>query len=179
MNPMKLLKVLLAAIGGIVALFIVVGFFLPSTSHVERSITINAPAADVFAYLDDFRKFNEWSPWAGLDPDTVYTFEGPATGIGSTMHWSSDDPNVGEGTQEIIESVPHSRLVTALDFGAQGQAIATFELDEQAGATRITWMLDNDFGYNLMFRYFGLMMETWVGTSYEEGLAKLKMVVEA
>ncbi|MEM9055996.1 MAG: SRPBCC family protein [Pseudomonadota bacterium] len=176
---MKLVKGIAFMLVAIVALFFAVGAFLPSTSHVERSVTIDARPAEVFVWLNDFKKFNEWSPWAGIDPNTQYTFEGPASGVGSIMRWTSDHPDVGNGMQKIVASESPRRLVTDLDFGGMGAPTATFELEPEGQATRVTWMLDSDFGWNIVFRYFGLMMDTWVGTSYEEGLDNLKRVVES
>lgn len=175
---MKVLKRIAYAISAIIALILVGGLFLPSMSHVERSVLVDAQPAQVFDYLNDFRKFNEWSPWAGLDPDTVYTFEGPITGVGAVMHWSSEDPSVGKGTQTIIQSERPRVVVTHLDLGTQGESTATFQLDSVDGATRVTWMLDSDFGWNILFRYFGAMMDKLVGASYEEGLNNLKAIVE-
>ena len=66
-----MLKKILIALLVLAALIVMIGFFLPATVHVERSITIDAPPATVFALANSFRGFNEWSPWAEIDPDTV------------------------------------------------------------------------------------------------------------
>ena len=54
-------------------------------AHVEASITINRPIAEVFAFVTDFGKSIQWQPGlieAGL------TSSGPA-GVGSTFKWVS------------------------------------------------------------------------------------------
>ena len=171
---MKILKGLLV----VVLLLVVVGCVLPSTTHVERSTVINAPQAQIFAYLNDFQKFNLWSPWANKDPNTRYQFSGPASGVGSKMSWQSDHKGVGSGSQEITVSQPSDYLETFLDFGDQGTATANFRLSNTNGLTQITWGFDVDHGWNLLSRYFGLMMDDMVGADYEAGLVNLKRVVE-
>ena len=82
-----ILKRLLVAFALLVGVLFAVGFVLPASTHVERSITIACPPAEVFAMLNSYQRFNAWSPWHGRDPKTVYTFEGPAEGVGAGMRW--------------------------------------------------------------------------------------------
>lgn len=176
---MKIVKGIIIGIVGLIALLAVVGFFLPREIHVERSAYIEAPPAEVFRLVNDMREFNSWSPWHELDPNAVYTYDGPPAGVGAKMSWASDDPNVGSGTSEIITSEPNRLIRTQLDFGEQGEAVAFYRLEPQGSGTQITWGFDTDMGGNPFARYFGLMMDSWVGRDYEKGLAKLKTVAES
>jgi hypothetical protein len=135
---MKTLKRVLAGIVAVVILLLVVGYVLPRQAHVERSIVINAPQAKVFDTLNGFKRFNEFSPWAVLDPNTQYRYEGPETGIGAKMSWVSTDSKVGSGTNEIVESTPPEFIRTRLDFGGQ-LAEASFKFEPADGGTRVTW----------------------------------------
>jgi carbon monoxide dehydrogenase subunit G len=174
---MRILKKLLLGLIFLVVILAVVGLLLPSKVHVERATTINAPAETIHALISDFHNFNQWSPWAQIDPNTRYTFEGPASGVGAKMKWNSDNSKVGSGSQEITADDPNLVKV-ALDFGPHGTAIASFKLEPEGSGTKVTWGFDTDFGYNLMGRYFGLMMERWIGADYEKGLAALKSLAE-
>ncbi|MEM7353138.1 MAG: SRPBCC family protein, partial [Acidobacteriota bacterium] len=158
---------------------VIVGLFLPDSVHLERSTTIAAPQSTVFALVNSFKRTNEWSPWAKIDPATVYDYEGPQQGVGAKMSWQSDHRDVGSGSQEITGSDPHQRVETHLDFGPQGTAEAFFDLAAAEGGTKVTWGFDSDFGYNLINRYFGTMIDSMVGASYEEGLASLKELAES
>lgn len=175
---MSVLKKILLSLLVIVAVLIVVGFFLPSTAHVERSATIEAPAPTVFALVNGFRSFNKWSPWAARDPETEYQIEGPDSGVGAKMSWASDNPQVGTGSQQIVESEPYSLVRTNLDFGSQGTAVAFFALEPSGNQTAVTWGFDTDFGLNLVSRYMGLMFDNWIGADYEAGLANLERLAE-
>lgn len=163
---------------GLIVVLVVVGFMLPRQVAVERSVVIAAAPEEVFPYVNSLKAFNEWSPWAEYDPDTQYTFSGPETGVGARVDWVSEQSNVGSGSQEIVESVENELVRTKLDFGSEGLADAHFQLKRVDDGTEVTWGFATDMGMNPMGRYFGLMMDKWVGADYERGLDRLKDVVE-
>jgi effector-binding domain-containing protein/uncharacterized protein YndB with AHSA1/START domain len=181
-NPLQQVNIIRKiAIGAVslVALFVGVGLLLPRTAHVQRSLTIEAPAATVFTVLNGFRQFDRWSPWAGIDPAATTTFEGPPTGVGAKMAWAGND-DVGTGTQEIVESTPHSDIRVRLTFGDfPGNYEARYTLAPAGEGTAVTWSFAADYGGSLVGRYFGLLSESMVGADYEKGLAQLKALVEA
>lgn len=179
---MKVLKRILLGLVVVLVLLVVVGFLLPSAAHVERSTVIAAPAAVIFPLLDNPRELNRWSPWVERFPDVEYTYTGPEAGVGARMAWASSEPGGEAGFQEITASDPPRRVETRLGFGPQGKeshARAYFQLDPEGDGTRVTWGMDSDFGYNLVYRYLGLTFDRWVGSDYEQGLAKLKPLAES
>ena len=176
---MRVLKGLFYAIVGLVGLFVVIGLFLPTTAHVERSITTSASPDTVYGIVSGFRRFNEWSPWFDLDPAAQYQFSGPEQGVGAGMTWSSEKPEVGSGRQEIVAVEPGRSVTTKLDFGEQGQATAQFTVVPQGSGSRITWAFDTDFEGDFLGRYFGLFFDRLVGADYEKGLERLKALAES
>lgn len=159
-------------------LLIGIGLLLPSSANVERSIVIDAPAAEVFPHLNSMRAFHAWSPWADIDPDTRYEFPGPDEGIGSRMTWHSGNDQVGHGSQEITDSVTNRRVETRLAFGDKGNGTATFVLEPEGAGTRVRWQFDTRFGWDLFGRYVGLMLDGMIGAAYDEGLRRLKAMIE-
>jgi effector-binding domain-containing protein len=166
-------------------IFIVIGLFLPSNVNVERSILINRPASTVFVLLNSFRTFSAWSPLAVRDPDAEYVLSGPAAGAGARLDWRGDPRQVGNGWQEIIESVPFKRINVQLDFENQGRAVSYFNIEDRLTHVRLTWGFEADlveghgFFGGLLARYFGLFFDQWIGTDYEQGLANLKAYAES
>ena len=173
--------------GGLAAIIVIIialGFVLPDKVHVEREAVINAPQEEVFALISDYEAWNSWSPWAEKDPDAEYSYSG--SGVGQKMVWKSDDPNVGNGSQEITRLESPSLVVTRLEFDGMGDANASFALSPaDGGATRIVWSFDTAMrdGFPIymkpMATYMGFFMDNWVGKDYEQGLANLKRVAEA
>jgi len=126
---MSILKRVLLGLVVLAVVLVLIGFFLPASAHVERTTTIEASPATVFALVNGYRSFNKWSPWAERDPETEYLFEGPDSGVGAKMSWTSENPQVGTGFQEITLSEPPARVETHLDFGSQGTAEAFFAIE--------------------------------------------------
>lgn len=176
-------RVLIGLVGTVVVLIVgvvVTGLFLSDHAHMERAIVIDAPQAKVFALLNGFGRFNEWSPWADLDPNTQYHIEGPATGVGAKQSWSSPNEAVGSGSQEIVEAIPDRSIKLKLVFsGFDSDNLATFTLTQEAGGTKVIWANDADFKGNLVGRYFGLMLDSMIGPDYEKGLVRLKALAES
>ncbi|MCB1066215.1 MAG: SRPBCC family protein [Verrucomicrobiae bacterium] len=147
-------------------------------TRVERSIVIAAPAEAIFPKLNSLKESETWSPWKEEDPKMEITYEGPESGVGALSRWES--ATQGTGSQTILESVPPSKLVTALDFGSMGTATADFTLSPEAeGGTKVTWGMVSHGGNNLGFRAFNLALDKLVGPMFEKGLSNLKATVEA
>jgi uncharacterized protein YndB with AHSA1/START domain len=177
-NAMKFLKRFILLVLLVVLALIGIGYVLPDKTHVERDIVIEAPPEAVFLYVNNFRKFNEWSPWAAKDPGMTMTFDGPESGVGARIAWESETPEVGSGSNLITESRPPNRMTSRLDFGEHGTATAYFDIKAVDAGSHVTWGFDTDLGTNLIWRYVGLMMNRWVGADYEQGLQNLKILVE-
>lgn len=175
---MKFLKRFVLLILLLVLVLIGIGYVLPEQAHVERDVLIDAPPQAVFTHLNDLRRFNEWSPWARDSAAVEYGFSGPDSGVGARMYWRSDDPELGSGSILITQSRPPERLTTRLDLGDQGTASAYFTITPAGNGSRVTWGFDGRFDNNIIQRYFGLMMERWIGQDYERGLRRLKARVE-
>ena len=75
------------------------------TLHVQRSAVIPAAPERIFALLDDFRQWEQWSPWEELDPDMAHTYSGPERGVGAVHEWKGNK-KAGEGRMEIVDTDP-------------------------------------------------------------------------
>lgn len=151
----------------------------PDTFRVERSTTIKAPPGKVYALIDDFHQWQQWSPWERLDPAMKRQHGGAPKGKGALYGWEGNK-EVGKGQMEITEATPSSRVVIKLDFLAPFEAhnTAEFVLVPQGDATTVTWAM---FGPNLFIgKVMSLFasMDSLVGKDFERGLANLKAVAE-
>jgi hypothetical protein len=169
----------LAGIALVLALVFVGGaYLLPSTAGAERSIVVAATPEDVYARLIDLKKFNEWSPWAKLDPEAKYSFEGSPEGPGQIMKWSSAHPQVGSGSQEIMEATPHEQIEIALDFGERGNGRSWYKLTPEGAGTRVSWGFTTELGNDPVMRWMGLKVGDWIAADFDKGLSALKNAVE-
>ena len=177
-------KIILSVLA--VAALMVIGLAIaiamqPDTFHVERSATMAAPPDAVFAQVNDFHKWEAWSPWLKVDPNAKTTYEGPAEGEGAIFRWAGN-AEVGEGSMTIVESRPPEYVRISLEFKKpfEDTAVTELTLKPEGDKTTVTWSMDGH--NNFMSKAFGLLvmdMEAMIGGKYEEGLASMKQIVEA
>lgn len=175
------MKTVIRTIVGLIVVFVVVlvagAYLIPAETVVQRQIVIKAPPEKVFAVVGNLKRFNEWSPWADLDPHATYAFEGAEVGTGQKMTWESANPDVGRGSQTVVEFIANSKVVTELDFGDMGTAQASLALAAVDGGTGVTWGFKTKAS-GVLDRWMSLMFDRWIGADYEKGLGRLKTLVE-
>lgn len=173
-----MLKKILIILAVLIVAFIIVVATRPDDFRVSRSATIPAPAAAVFEQVNDLHKFQNWSPWAKIDPACRYTYSGPDAGIGASYTWAGNQ-DVGAGRMTIIESRPNELVRFKLEFLKPFAATNTAELNFKpaGGGTEVTWSIYGKQSF--MMKTFGLFMDfdKMTGTDFEKGLANLKTVV--
>jgi hypothetical protein len=169
----------LLALAVIVLLFIVVIAGRPDEFLVSRSTAISAPPDEVFKRVNELRKWEDWSPWAKLDPHATSTFSGAAAGVGAEMAWDGNK-KVGAGKMTIVESKPCQRVGIRIEFLRPFQAtnMAEFQFQPDNAQTVVTWSMSGK--NNFFFKAFSLVMncDDMVGRDFEKGLASLKAVAE-
>lgn len=169
----------------VVLLVLIVGFLgfvamQPADFSVERSTTIKAPTAAVYEQINSFENFQTWSPWAKVDPEAKYDFEGPKAGVGSVMKWSGNE-EVGAGSLAIVESDSKSGVKQKLTFTKPFQSENDVGLTMQAvsdSETKLTWSMSGT--HNFVGKAMGLFMDMdqMIGSMYEQGLETLKEKLE-
>jgi uncharacterized protein YndB with AHSA1/START domain len=162
-----------------VAIVLIVAATKPDTLRVRRSITIDAPAEAIFAHINDFRRWEAWSPYEKLDPAMKRSYSGPASGPGAVYEWEGDG-NVGKGRIEITDVSAPTRLALDLHMlePMEGRNAVEFTLDPDGGATKVTWGMACPSPYLTKVISVFLDMDRMIGGQFEEGLANLKSLVE-
>ncbi|HYW70565.1 MAG TPA: SRPBCC family protein [Pyrinomonadaceae bacterium] len=175
-------KILLGAVV-VIVLVIAIGCVViavqPNHYHVERSATMNAPPLIVFNQVNDFHKWDAWSPWAKLDPNIKTSFEGAPAGNGAVYSWTGNS-DVGEGRMTITDSKPGESVRIKLEFIKPFAATSAtvFAFKPQGNQTAVTWTMDGE--NNFVGKAFGLIMnmDKTIGADFEKGLAQMKAVAE-
>ena len=152
----------------------------PDDFRITRSATIGTPADRLFSEVNDFHKWDAWSPWAKLDPQVKNAFNGPESGVGAFFEWSGDS-QVGQGNMTIVESRPAEYIKIRLEFIRPFSAVNTaeFTFKPVGDQTQITWSM---FGTNnFVGKAIGLVMDCdkMVGDQFEKGLENLRKVASA
>ncbi|CAN5737520.1 SRPBCC family protein [soil metagenome] len=162
-----------------IVVILIIASTKPSSFRVQRSVTINASPQRIAALINDFHNWNDWSPWAHIDPDMKTTYSGPASGVGSIYLWEGNS-KVGQGRMEILAIEPTQTKVK-LDFlkPFEGHNTTDFILQPQGSSTQVDWVM-----YGPMTFFPGKLMSVFtsmdkmIGGDFEKGLANLKAAAE-
>lgn len=149
------------------------------TFTIERSTTIDAPPAAVYALVADFHQWGQWSPWEDLDPQMQRTFSGAESGTGAVYEWSGNR-KAGAGRMEITEADAPSQVVVDLQFLKPFKAhnTTTFTFTQEAGATAVRWTMTGPKTFLTKVMGIFKSMDAMVGPDFEKGLAQLKAAAE-
>jgi uncharacterized protein YndB with AHSA1/START domain len=173
----KVLIVLVVIVGG----FLVVVAMQPSEFRVTRSARFAAPPEAAFALVNDFHKWEAWSPWAKLDPSAKNSFEGPTAGTGAKFAWAGND-KVGEGHMEILESRPSDLIRINLAFvkPMEGTSLTEFAFKPDGDqTTNVTWTMSGRHSFVEKAFCLFMNMDKMVGGDFERGLATMKTLAES
>ncbi len=174
---MKVLKILGIGLAAIIVLVVGISFFLPKTYHVERTVSIDAPPAQVHRLTSDLRNgWPQWEPWSEADDSIVTTYGDVTAGVGASQSWTS---NRGTGALtltvcDVAVGVEYDMSFNVDQYISNGKLSYT----PTATGTDVTWEMDGDMS-GVTGKYFGLMMDSMVGPMFEQGLDNLKDAAEA
>lgn len=172
---LKILAVVVVAIAAI----LIYASTRPDSFRVERSAAMNAPPEKIFPYIEELKRWTEWSPYEGRDPAMKRIYSGAERGKGAVYEWDGNK-NVGTGRMEILDSKPPQKVVIKLDFlkPFEGHNTAELTVEPKGGQTMVTWAMYGPSTF--MTKLVGTLMDMddMIGRDFAAGLAKLKTIVE-
>lgn len=173
-----MIKSILAGIVALAAVFLIFAAMRPDTFRVERSIIVEAPPEKIHALINDFGRWQSWSPYEKKDPAMKRTRSGPPSGQGAVYAWEGNG-EVGKGRMEIVEATPTSIRIR-LDFAEPFEAhnVAEFVLVPKGDATRVTWAMKGPNSFVGKMVHTVIDVDGMVGKDFEAGLASLKAISE-
>ncbi|MBI3142996.1 MAG: SRPBCC family protein [Bacteroidetes bacterium] len=177
---MKIVKIVLGVILGLLLTLAVIGVVSPKEAVVTRSTVVAAPMEIVWAQVSSLEKQHDWSPWARRDPNMEFNFEGPTGEIGSKYMWSGNE-DVGSGSQLITAIEVGKRIEQDLTFLTpwENTAKVWIALDQAEEGIKVEWGFKTDLGFiGAIFNRF-MSMDAELGPDFEEGLGYLNEICAA
>ncbi|MES2773679.1 MAG: SRPBCC family protein [Bacteroidota bacterium] len=182
---MKWVKRILLSLLVLIVLVVGISFFLPKTSHIERSAVINAKPETVFSFINNLKTYDSWMTWNQMDPDWKVKMSENTTGKGATYSWESDNSDVGKGSMTITESKPNTTVVSDLTVDGMGTSPIAFNLTPDGAGTKVQWEMNSDmskapFIFSVMGKWMSALgvMDKMAGGEFDKSLANLKKLAE-
>jgi hypothetical protein len=163
----------------IVVVVLVFAATRPGSFRVQRSIEINAPAATVFALINDFHNWDRWAPQDKEDSTMRRTYSGAASGKDAISDWHSSG-RAGIGRMSITESVPAAKISVKTDFVKPFEAhnMNDFLLEPDGSSTKVIWTMHGTNLYLMKVMGVFVNMDRVMGKHFEAGLHNLKTLAE-
>jgi hypothetical protein len=147
-------------------------------STIERSIEIAAAPQEITPLIADLRKWQDWSPWEGLDPDLHREYTGSERGVGSRYQWSGNK-KAGAGTMEVTDAAADSvgiDLTFTRPFKSSSKV--RFDAQQTDGGTKLTWTMLTPKTFGMKIAGLFMNMDKTIGQDLEKGLSGLKRIAE-
>ena len=157
----------------VVIAFIVLVALQPADWRVTRSAAMAAPPAAVFEQLNDFHKWEKWSPWIERDPNTKGTYEGPDAGVGSKFSWT--ERRAGQRRNDDHRE-PAERATCGWTCISSSRwtdlADTEFTIKPDGEKSAVTWTMAGKNGFIEKAFCMFMNMDKMVGGDFEKGLGE-------
>jgi hypothetical protein len=178
---MRILKIILIAIGVIIAIPLITAIFVKKEYAVEREVAINKSKTEVFDYIKVLKNQDNFSVWAQRDPKMKKEYRGTDATVGFVSAWDSDSAHVGKGEQEIKKIAEGERIDYELRFMKPFEATDNAYLSTEAASdslTKVKWGFNGKMPYPMNLMLLCMDMDKMLGKDLETGLNNLKGILE-
>ncbi|MFI5132742.1 MAG: SRPBCC family protein [Chitinophagales bacterium] len=177
---MKLLKSIGWFLISVIVVTTILSLILPVKQRIKRSVTINAPVAQVYQLLSKLENFNKWAVWNLHDSSIKNIMTGTDGKVGAINSWVGDPAISGEGKIEITKLENNKSVGYNIIFikPKKINAESDFELENVNGQTKLNWQFDlaTPRPWNI-FNLFS-SLDSKMGKDFDDGLANLKALLE-
>ncbi len=172
-----MLRKILIGLFALVAVLLLVGFFLPRHVTTVRTTEIAAAPERIYPLLAAPAEWKRWSAWNQRDPDMQIEYGGPPAGAGASWSWKSESE--GTGSMTFTEAEEPRRLAYEIRFeGWDDPSTGEIVLEPAGAGTRVSWSMNADVGGGPVGRWFGVFLPRMVGKDFDTGLVSLKRLAE-
>lgn len=178
---MKILKIILYAMVGLMAVVLVAALFVREQYRISREITIKQPKQVVFDYVRLLKNQDNFSVWAKIDPNMKKAWFGTDGKVGFISAWDSQVKEAGKGEQEITNILEGERIDYELRFfkprKSKDHAFISFKAVGDQN-TLVKWGFEGRIDYPMNLAFLFMDIDDMLGKDLNQGLANLKGILE-
>lgn len=174
---MRLIKMALVGIAGLIVLLTIMGLIIPSSVKISRGVVIEADSARVVSYLADVSKWKQWMPWLQSDSGMLIRQSPGTTGQGAFVRWQSLNGRQ-QGTLTLTE-IKEGEFGLLHEFKDMNPARGGFRIRSIPGAanqTEVQWFLEYRLKWYPWERFSGIFMDHMIGPVLEQALQQLSKI---
>ncbi|MEO8150276.1 MAG: SRPBCC family protein [Bacteroidia bacterium] len=175
---MNILITILLVIAGIIALLLIIALFTKKGYQIHCEIIINAPLQKVFAYIKQFKNWDNFNERATADPSKKEEFKGTDGTVGFIIAWNGNK-KVGEGEKEIKNIVEGKKIETEIRFVKPFTAVGHTNMStESVSNTETKVALSNASTLKYPLNFLLLFVEKGIAKDMNISLSVLKNILE-
>ncbi len=164
----------------LVSIVLVIGIFMNKSYHIERSVTIDTPANEIFDYIKYLKDMDSYSYWSKIDPGMRRRYDGTDGTVGFVAYWSGNS-EVGKGHQVITAIKDNTGIEYEIVYQEPRQSsvkssMIVVPIDRETA--KVTWSMDGIMNYPLNIMLPLLDMNRVLGEKLEAGLQNLKSIMD-
>lgn len=164
-----------------VIICIIVSFFLPFTSSIEKEINIHSGKNLIIKKIADLKTYVLWYPWLNSVSDVSADYSGISGGLGSWMKWDNKENNIkGSYYYKITKVSSDSLLGFNFCFPNHTKLTGNFILNNslRANLTHVIWNVKIKSAIGGWLWSLFSKRNKVLGDAMEAGLINLKILAE-
>lgn len=174
---MNTILIILSAMGGIIALLLLLALLARKQYNIQRDVIINVPMPMVFDYLKHLKNQNNFNKWVMVEPTMKREYKGTDGTVGFIYAWNGT--KAGEGEQEIKSITEGKSIETEIRFVRPMAGVAQANFTTEAisdDQVKVTWSNASAMKYplNIMLP----MIEKMLAKDMDTSLNRLKYIFE-
>ncbi|WP_313807054.1 SRPBCC family protein [Flavobacterium sp.] len=145
---------------------------------IQRSKVIAVDQRTLFEYVDEYRNWENWGPWAKEDPSMQYTYSSKTKGEGASYSWTGKD---GDGKMNTVKTITNDSIFQKISFEDSTPSDVIWGFEKVNGGTKVTWRMKGEMDFMMKaFAMFSGGAEKMMAPMFEEGLNNIdtKLVKE-
>lgn len=164
-------------LAGLIVGLLILAALMPKKYHIEKSVVISKPVADVKDRIINLENYARWNPWQQMDPAAQKRISGRAGAPGHKYEWNGK--KVGNGSLTLRAADDHSANFD-LEFikPIKSKANDNWKFEPVSeNQTRVTWDNDGELAYPTG-RLIGPFLKKNLDKQFTTGLNNLKKMCE-
>ncbi len=173
---MKILKYILLLLLLVFIASVVFVATLKPDYKISRTRIVNAPKNEVFAYVNDFKNWEQFGSWKQEDPKMKFIYPKNTIGKGSSYTWKGQD---GEGKMSTFFLIANDSIHQKMNFNGENSDVY-WSFENVNGKTKVTWTNSGKMGFvtKIFTTLFG-GIDNLIGNMYEKSLANIDKNLKA
>jgi effector-binding domain-containing protein len=142
---------------------------------IERSKMINSPKAVVFAYVNDYKNWEDFGSWVAEDPEMKMSYPQNTIGKGASYSWEGKE---GKGDMQTLFVKENDSISQKMNYNDTSSDVSWIFKDT-VGVTKVTWRTKGKMSF--VFKIYTALnggVEKVIGSMYEKSLNNLDKALD-